>query len=194
MEPLHRSCHTTQDVGKPNQTVKNTTGTSATHYKTQYRFECNGEWKKKSIVREAILKFSANSEQKTKIESAPKTTAQKREPKYETKPKETKVNQTQIQPNPCYPPVPKAPVTNNPHPQEPNDPLGQTKPVKIQQDQDRVPKEVKVRNYQPKPTPPETSENPPEGPQKPASPPKTMKLNIHGGSKSVKRGGNPCTN
>ena len=89
----------------------------------QCKFERSGEWRKKSIVREAILKFSENcenSDQKIIIERAPKTTAHK----SETKPKETEVNQTQIQPNSCNPPMPKAPVKNNLHPLEPNDPLG----------------------------------------------------------------------
>ena len=120
------SCHTTEKVGKPNQTVRKTIEGIKLQSNSQFKIEYGGA-KKKSLVREAILKFSEKPEKIPKMEIVPKTKAPKSEfetqgvapeedliqiVKYnKTKPKLTNVNQPK--PNPCNPPIPKTLVRNN---------------------------------------------------------------------------------
>ena len=79
---LTRSCLTTQNVGKPNQTTGKTTEKQEIKINSQYKSEC-GEARKKSLVREAILKFSEKPEKTPKIPKL-ETVTKTRAPKSET--------------------------------------------------------------------------------------------------------------
>ena len=70
-----RSCPTVTKVGKPNQTVRKTTEETTLQSYNQLEIEYGGV-RKKSLVREAILKFS---EKNLKTESVPKLEAPKSE-------------------------------------------------------------------------------------------------------------------
>ena len=123
---------------------------------------------------------------KIRIESAPKPTAHK----SETKPIETLVNQTSRKPNPCNPPMPKAPLKTNLRPLEPWGPLDQTKPVIEKPTRYgglkgvTKPEEIEVNQTPPKPN----SEPKPKPPKHTTSLQLPKKPNQDGGGKLVKGG------
>ena len=129
-ENLMRSGNTVENAGKPNQTAIGLTEAVSTQSSTQYKIETRTA-QKKSIVRDAILKFSEIPDLRTKPEPARRN--QTPDPECEIKGVAPikNVNETKPEINPCSPPIPQAlvidnkpPVKTNPNP----DPLAQTKP------------------------------------------------------------------
>ena len=156
---------------------------------TQFNIEYGGE-RKKSLVREAILKFS---EKIPKIETVPKTKAPKSEVKTQgvapeeeliqiVNYQETKPKLTQPKPNPCTPPIPKPLVKNDPvrmaqpqkmarpphHLPKSPFPINQLKPGRIEPNQFDSEQETNPKGNQPK-----------------------EEINQERGKKVVKEGGSP---
>ena len=164
-----RSGNTVENAGKPNQTVRGIIGAVPAQNSPQYENETRTA-QRKSIVREAILKFSENTDLRS--DSEPARRNQTPDPESETKgvAPGKNMNQTIPEPNPCNPPIPQALVIDKLTPSvkstpNPLNPLSQIKPVKP--NQEKGDETVNIR--------------------------KGTKLPEQGGNQTVKGGGNPRT-
>ena len=137
-ENLMRSGNTVENAGKPNQTAIGLIEAVSAQSSTQYEIETRTA-QRKSIVRDAILKFSENTDLRNKPEPARRN--QTPDPECENKGVAPikNVNETKPEINPCNPPILHdlvidnlTPVKTTPNP----DPQNQIKPVKPNQDEE----------------------------------------------------------